>query len=68
MTRYVLTRLATALLVLFGASIVIFSLLQFIPGDPATAILGADATPAQIGSLRAQLGLDQPLVGRTGTG
>ena len=62
MTRYVLTHLATALLVLFLASIVIFSLLQFIPGDPATVILGADATPGQIGALRAQLGLDQPLV------
>jgi peptide/nickel transport system permease protein len=64
MTRYLLSHLATALLVLVLASIAIFSLLQFIPGDPATAILGADATPDQVAALRAQLGLDQPLVGQ----
>jgi peptide/nickel transport system permease protein len=63
-TRYLLSRIATALLVLFVASIVIFSLLQFIPGDPATAILGSDATEEQLASLRGQLGLDQPLLGQ----
>ena len=63
-TRYLVTRVATALLVLLLASIVIFSLLQLIPGDPATAMLGVDATPEQTAALRAQLGLDQPLVGQ----
>lgn len=48
-------------MVLLVASVVIFSLLQFIPGDPATAILGSDATPEQLAALRAQLGLDQPV-------
>jgi peptide/nickel transport system permease protein len=66
MTRYLLSHLATALLVLFLASIAIFSLLQFIPGDPATAILGADATPGQIAALRAELGLDRPLIAQYG--
>ncbi len=61
MARYLFGRIATALLVLFVASIVIFSVLQFIPGDPATAILGADSTPEQLASLRAELGLDQPV-------
>jgi peptide/nickel transport system permease protein len=61
-TRYLLIRVATALFVLFFASIAIFSLLQFIPGDPASAILGADATPEQLAALRGQLGLDQPLI------
>lgn len=61
-----LSRLAVALLVLFVASIAIFSLLQFIPGDPATAILGADATPDQLTALRAQLGLDRPLLAQYG--
>ncbi|MGU3500564.1 ABC transporter permease [Mycobacterium sp. C31M] len=61
MARYLLGRIATAVLVLFAASVVIFSLLQFIPGDPATAILGADATPEQLAALRGELGLDLPV-------
>lgn len=59
--RYLLSRFATAVLVLLLASVVIFSVLQFIPGDPATAILGADATPEQLAALRNQLSLDQPV-------
>jgi len=59
--RYVLRRLATAVLVLLVASVVIFSLLHVAPGDPATAIAGEDATPAQIAAIQHDLGLDQAL-------
>ena len=40
---------------------VVFLLIHLIPGDPASAMLGPDATPAQIEATRAQLGLDRPL-------
>ncbi|WP_035287210.1 ABC transporter permease [Brevibacillus massiliensis] len=47
--------------VLFGMSIIVFSIIHAIPGDPAEVILGQRADPEAIKTLRAQLGLDQPL-------
>lgn len=44
--------------VLLGISIVIFTIMYFCPGDPATAILGNGATPAAIAEKRAEMGLD----------
>lgn len=61
MARYVLTRLPSAVIVLFTASVLIFLLLRLVPGDPATTLAGPDATPETIAALRASLGLDQPL-------
>ncbi len=60
MFRYALRRLAQLIPVLIGISLLDFALLQLIPGDPAQAILGPYATAANLASLRAQLGLDQP--------
>src|SRR5262245_5092592 len=40
---------------------VVFFLIHLIPGDPASAMLGPDAGPAQIEATRRQFGLDQPL-------
>lgn len=40
---------------------VLFVLLRLLPGDPASALLGVGATPAQIAAARAQIGSDQPL-------
>lgn len=45
---------------LLGASIAIFVIINALPGDVATAILGMGADPASIVELRARLGLDQP--------
>ena len=59
MTRYLLHRLPSALLVLFGASVLIFLLLRLVPGDPATILAGNDATPQTIEVIRHQLGLDR---------
>jgi peptide/nickel transport system permease protein len=42
--------------------IVAFLIVQLIPGDPARAVAGEDATPAQVEVVRQMLGLDQPLV------
>ncbi len=43
-------------------TLVVFSLLHMLPGDPATVILGQEATPDAVAALRAQLGLDRPVV------
>jgi len=60
MLRYGLARLLALLQVIVVMSIVVYALIYAMPGDPATVILGDDATPEQIAELRAQLGLDQP--------
>jgi len=59
---YILRRLAAALPVVLGITIIAFLLVHVVPGDPAKIILfGTDATPAQLANLRRQLGLDDPL-------
>ena len=40
---------------------VVFALLQLIPGDPATTMLGVQARPESVAALRHELGLDRPL-------
>jgi peptide/nickel transport system permease protein len=62
MLRLLSRRLAIAVPVLFGVTLLVFLILHLIPGDPAQILLfGSNPTPAQIAHLRAQLGLDQPL-------
>jgi peptide/nickel transport system permease protein len=64
MLRYGLARLLALVQVIVVMSIVIYALIYAMPGDPATVILGDDATPERIAELRTQLGLDKPpLVG-----
>lgn len=46
---------------LFLASIIVFSFIHFIPGDPAAVMLGDMATPEQVQQLREALGLDRPV-------
>ncbi|WP_072806202.1 ABC transporter permease [Rhodococcoides yunnanense] len=58
MTRYLVRRLPSAILVLFLASIVIFLVLRLVPGDAATTLAGPDASEESIAAIRAQLGLD----------
>ncbi len=47
--------------VLLLVSVLVFSLIHLIPGDPAVSILGEEATPQAVAALRAKLGLDQPI-------
>jgi peptide/nickel transport system permease protein len=54
-------RLLSAIPVLFIVSLITFGLMRLIPGDPAAAIAGIAATPAQIEQLRQDLGLDRPV-------
>lgn len=57
--NYLARRLALAVPVLLGVSIVSFLMLRIIPGDPARLMAGPDATYAQVQLIRHQMGLDQ---------
>jgi peptide/nickel transport system permease protein len=58
---WVLRRLLFGIIILFVASLLIFVATRALPTDPAQAILGKEATPENLASLRQQLGLNKPL-------
>jgi len=64
MTTLILKRVALGILTLLLVSALIFAGTQLLPGDVASAILGQNATPESLAVLRADLGLDQPLLHR----
>jgi peptide/nickel transport system permease protein len=55
---YALRRLASLAASLVVASLVIFALIEIVPGDPAAYMLGMNASPEAVAALRAELGLD----------
>ncbi len=59
MLRYVYRRLASLLVTLFVASLVVFVVIEVVPGDPASYMLGMNAQPDTVAALRSELGLDQ---------
>lgn len=61
MREYIIQRLFSLLPTLLIVAIISFGIVHFIPGDPATNILGNDATIEDIEALRSRLGLDKPL-------
>jgi peptide/nickel transport system permease protein len=61
MLRFVAYRLLLTVPVLLGLLLLIFVLTRIVPIDPAAVLAGETATPEQIASIRASLGLDQPL-------
>lgn len=64
MTAYLLNRLVIGVATLFVASIVVFSVLEILPGDPARIMLGMNATEDAVAAVREQLGLNKPLIER----
>ncbi len=64
MTAFLLQRLFTLGLTLIAATIAIFLMLEVVPGDPALTMMGMNADPSAVAALRAELGLDAPLVSR----
>jgi peptide/nickel transport system permease protein len=62
--RLVVGRIVTSLLTLLLVSIIIFAVLEVVPGDVASRILGRDATPESLAALRAQLHLNDPALQR----
>lgn len=61
MTRFVLVRVGQTLIALFGVSVVVFSLIHLVPGDPIRAALGTRFDQQVYDALMARSGLDQPL-------
>lgn len=55
-------RILSAIPVLFFVSVIVFMMLQLLPGDPATVILGQEATPEAIEAMREKMGLNKPLL------
>lgn len=62
MKVFILKRLLGVLPVVFGITLLVFGFLHLIPGDPAIVLAGERATPEQVAALKAQLGLDRPLI------
>ncbi|MEM9059001.1 MAG: ABC transporter permease [Pseudomonadota bacterium] len=60
MVRFVLGKLVSLIVSLSVASLVIFAVVEIIPGDPAAYMLGINAQEDTVAALRAQLGLDVP--------
>src|SRR6478736_1301067 len=61
MGSYVFQRLIYAVFVLWGALTVIFLVVRILPGDPASMMLGAGATQAEVAQLQQNLGLDESM-------
>jgi peptide/nickel transport system permease protein len=62
MLAYILKRLVWGVAVVISVAFVIFLTIRVIPGDPARLIAAGGATPETIASLRADMGLDKPLL------
>lgn len=67
MNAYIVKRLAVLIPVLLGMTLIVFSIIHAIPGDPAETILGDKATEQSKQALREQLGLDKPWLQQYGT-
>ncbi|HLR61269.1 MAG TPA: ABC transporter permease [Lentibacillus sp.] len=62
MLKYIFKRILLTIPVLIGVSILTFSLIHLIPGDPAKSMLGTKATETQLELLREELGLNDPYI------
>ena len=62
--RYVASRLATTVIIIFGAMLLLFALGALVPGDPATTLLGPQATPEYAAQFIEKMGLHRPLYER----
>lgn len=60
MARYILKRLLLMIPVILGVAVLIFTIMYFVPGDPAEILLGSTATKEEIAELREQMGLNDP--------
>lgn len=61
MKGYILKRLLSLIPVLLVVAVVVFLIIHMTPGDPASVMLGPDASPKEVDELREQLGLNLPL-------
>ena len=61
MVTYIIRRVLLSIFVLFLITILSFLLLNIMPGDPVTILLGVDATPQRAEELRKELWMDRPM-------
>ena len=62
MWRYVLKRLLTTFLLLFGITFIVYAILELTPGDPVMIKLGTDYTPELYEATKISMGLDKPFL------
>ena len=65
--HFLLARMASAIVVIFGVLCLVFFLIHLVPGDPVEVMLGESAQAADREALRQSLGLDKPLWSQFGT-
>lgn len=61
MSQYIARRLLSLIPVLLGVSLVVFSLIRLIPGDPVTVMLGEKARAEDVARVRAEMGFNRPI-------
>ena len=61
MGAYAARRVFQTIPVLFGVSVIVFTMLRLVPGDPAIYVAGPEATPQVLAAVRHRMGLDQPV-------
>ncbi|MBI4278402.1 MAG: ABC transporter permease [Armatimonadetes bacterium] len=61
MWQYIARKLLIAVPTLLAVSLIVFTVIRLIPGDPARILAGDFATPETVAEIRAQWGLDRPL-------
>lgn len=66
MGKYILKRLVMCVIVIFCASIIIFTIMYFVPGDPVEIMMGANATVEVKEAMREELGLNDPFLVQLG--
>ena len=66
MSAYLIRRLLQFAVVLLLGSVAVWAFIFLLPGDPATVLLGPDASEAELAATRARMGLDQPFLARYG--
>ena len=64
MAKYVIKRLVLLIPVMLGVAFIIFSIMNFIPGDPASLILGESAPAEAREQLNEELGMNDPFIVR----
>lgn len=66
MVKYIINRLLWMIVIILGASFIIFTILYFIPGDPAVILSGGSATAVEVENMRHVLGLDKSYLAQLG--
>ncbi|MEY9970491.1 peptide/nickel transport system permease protein [Lysinibacillus sp. RC46] len=62
MLNFILKRILSLIPVLFVVSVVVFLLVHITPGDPASVMLGPEASPQDVAKLQEELGLNRPIL------